>query len=159
MSPLLYILVIGVLALTAIVVLRLGIWTALLVLAAHLYLDWYLGDIIASITLDWLFLGIILVSLFIRTSNANMVTAMLVSSRARPVHDELHEALEHAHHSDHELSDEADGKECAIEETAPKKMPDTPKPRQFLSPAWLAPLTPNGRRLLKSPFPFGDQEK
>ena len=160
MSLIMDTLVIGVLALTVVVVLRLGVWVALLVLAAHLYLDWYLGNAIAGITLDWLFLGVILLSLFIRASSANEAPGMVTSSMARSVHDEVHAALgrdDRGNHRDHGLSDEDGCKECAIEDAVTEKMPETPKPRQFLPPMWLAPLTPNGRRLLKSPFPFGDR--
>jgi hypothetical protein len=165
MSPVMYTLVIGVLALAAVVILRLGAWAAALVLVAHLYLAWYLGNMVAGITLDWLFLGIILLFLIVRASGTNETIRMAASAKAHAVRHREHAALdddthdEPDSHRDQKLSVEDDRKEGDVEEVSTKKMPETPKPRQFLPHIWLPPLTPNGRRLLKSPFPFGDPGK
>src|SRR5258708_22400321 len=66
MSPIVSMLAVGLLVLAVIVVLRLSVWVAVLVLAAHLYLVCYLGNVLVDGMLDWLLLAIIPLVLLMR---------------------------------------------------------------------------------------------
>jgi hypothetical protein len=154
MSPIIYMIAISILMLAVIVILRLGAWVAVLVLAAHLYLVCYLGNMLADGLLDWLMLAIIPLSLIMRGRSLHHVVNAPTLSVVHPVHSKGNVVHDQDNHSDHGLSSEDGNTECDIENVTTEKMPETPQPRQFLPHQWLASLTPGGRRLFKSPFPF-----